>query len=150
MRTAGLLTLFLALLLSQGGCLWSGGRFDPLQRGDALDTAQKRFTRFLRWNLLDKAGELVDPEMREDFLNEAAEFRKLRFTDYEIITMDIAPGFETATIDVVFHAYAMSTMIERRILIREEWYRDEETGNWWVRPEIDDGIGPSNVSKSAL
>jgi hypothetical protein len=120
-----------------------------MQKGDALDTAQKRFTRFLRWNLLDKAGELVDPEMREAFLADAAEFRKLRFTDYEIVTMDIGPGFETATIDVVFHAYAMSTMIERRILIREEWYRDEETGNWWVRPEIDDGSGPSELSQSS-
>ena len=146
MRTAGLLTVVFALVLAQGGCLWSDGRFDPLQKGDALDAAQKRFTRFLRWNLLDKASELVDPELREEFLSETQEFRKLRFTDYEILTKDIGPDYDTATIEVVFHAYAVTTMLERAITIREEWYRDEETGNWWVRPVIDRG-GDSESSE---
>ncbi len=139
MRTAGLLTLCFAIVLAHGGCLWSDGRFDPLQKGDALDAAQKRFTRFLRWNLLDKASELVDPELREAFLAETEDFRQLRFTDYEILTKDIGPGYDTATIEVIFHAYAVSTMVERAITIREEWYRDEDNGNWWVRPVIDDG-----------
>lgn len=147
MRTAGLLTVLFVLVIAQGGCLWTNGRFDPLRKGDALEEAQKRFTRFLRWNLLDKASELVDPEMREDFLAEAKEFRKLRFTDYEILTQDIAPDFESATIEVVFHAYTVSTMLELAIRIREDWYRDEETGKWWVRPRIG-GDTPSELSRN--
>ncbi len=150
MRTAGLLTVLFVLVIAQGGCLWTNGRFDPLRKGDALEEAQKRFTRFLRWNLLDKASELVEPELRAEFLDEAQEFRKLRFTDYEILTMDVGDDLETATIEVVFHAYAMSTMIERSIRIREEWYRDEESGRWWVRPQIQDGSGgaQSEVSRN--
>ena len=128
MRTAGLLTVLFVLVIAQGGCLWTNGRFDPLRKGDALEEAQKRFTRFLRWNLLDKA-------------------RKLRFTDYEILTQDIAPDFESATIEVVFHAYTVSTMLELAIRIREDWYRDEETGKWWVRPRIG-GDTPSELSRN--
>ena len=130
--------IVLALIaLTPTGCLWFEGRFDPLQKGDAFDVAQKRFTRFVRWNMLDKAAELVDPALRQDFLDETRDFRKLRFTDYEVLVRDLSPDLSEATVDVAFYAYTMSTMVERVINIREEWYRDEETGRWRVRPRIE-------------
>lgn len=137
MRSIGIGVLLLALALGQGGCLWYQGQFDPLHKGDAFDDAQRRFTRLLRWHQLEKASEMVDPQQRQAFLDEARHLRALRFTDYEILVKDPGPELETGTVDVVFYAYTLSTMIERTILVRQDWYLDGDNGRWWVRPEID-------------
>ncbi len=133
MRRLALLVLGITLA---SGC--SHGRLDLLNRGDAYDDAQRRFTRALRWNQLAMASAMVDPELREDFLLHAEEFSKLRFTDYEILHEEVADDFKSANLDVVFYAYTLSSMLERSITVRQEWRRDED-GQWWVRPEVQAG-----------
>ena len=141
------LPLLLVLLLSLPVALaCSHGRFDPLNRGGAYDEAQKRFTRSLRWNQIAMASELVDPEHREEFLSHADLFQSLRFSDYEILTEDIDTDWSTATVDVMFHAYTLSSMLERSIRVHQAWYRDEETGRWWVRPEVTTGDAPQAIA----
>jgi hypothetical protein len=122
-----------ALLAS--GCFWSHGRFDIFDHGDDFENARIRFTQYVRWGEFERAAALVAPESREEFLESAATLGQVRFTDYEILDERIEDGFKTATVQVVYRAYRIDTMIERSVLVVQEWSRESGEG-WQVRPRF--------------
>jgi hypothetical protein len=121
-----------ALLAS--ACFFSHGRFDPFDHGDDFQNARMRFTQLVRWGEFERAASLVVPDAREEFLESAATLGQVRFTDYEILDEQIEDGFESATVQVVYRAYRLDTMIERSVLIVQEWSREDD--GWQVRPRF--------------
>lgn len=135
MRHLLLPALVLALAPVLGlGC--SHGRFDPFNKGSSFDDAQKRFTQALRWNQLAMASQLVEPDDRARFLDEAEIFEGMRFTDYDVMVNDLGDDMSHATVDVRFYAYSVTTLVERAITVHQVWKRDRKTGQWWVTPEL--------------
>lgn len=129
------LALALALLCLSGlpGCV---SPHDPLGREDALEDAQKRYTDFVRWGELEKAGIFVDPELRADFLALAGDYDALRITDSE--THEIVFGDDGASVTVAYKGYLLSTLVERTAYEQQQWYREEGLANvWYVRPQLD-------------
>jgi hypothetical protein len=117
------------------GCFWSHGRFDIFDHGDDFQHARIHFTQLVRWGEFERAAALVAPESRQEFLESAATLGQVRFTDYEILDEQIEDGFKTATVQVVYRAYRVDTMIERSVLVVQEWSREGGEG-WQVRPRF--------------
>jgi hypothetical protein len=123
-----------ACVLLGSACFFSHGHFDPFDHGDDFQAARMRFTQYVRWGEFERAAALVAPDARADFLESAATLGQVRFTDYEVVDEQIADGFETATVQVVYRAYRLDTMIERSVLIEQEWSRSDD--GWQVRPRF--------------
>jgi hypothetical protein len=119
---------------------------DYQNENNFIDT-QKRFTQYVRWGKIAKASEYVDIGMREEFLSLAPELTDLRFTDYEILEMDIADDLQEATVEVRYSGYRLSMPIERSVDLTQEWKRDD-SGLWQVTVELEAiretllGMGP--------
>ncbi len=123
--------------LASTGCAVLGELLDPTGRQKSLEQSQKRYTELVRWGELERASEYVDPEMQIEYLNHAEAFAGIRFTDFESGQLLMDEAKQTATAIVVYHAYSLSTLLEKQIRENQEWYRDEETLiGWRVRPQL--------------
>jgi hypothetical protein len=119
-----------------------GGSFacaflDPLHTRSDFDDIQKRFTQELRWGQIDKASEFVAPEIRDEFKSLAPRLSELRITDYTIVKSDLAPDLKHATVDVQYSGYREDELVERTVMLREVWTRDEASGEWQVKLDLD-------------
>jgi len=129
-RAAGLAALGLAL-----AALGCASLTDPLHRRSNFEDTQQRFTQYVRWGDMARASEYVEPELRDAFLSLGPEFSEIRFTDYEILHMDIAAGTREATVDVRYSGYQLSMMLEKHVDVRQEWHKTVE--GWRVRMDVD-------------
>ncbi len=129
-RVTGLLMVL--LLGASPGCI---SLSDPMGWRNALKNSQLTYTQSIRWGNLEKAGEFVDPELREEFLQVATAFANIRITDYEIGSIHYTSSSE-ATVNVTYRAYARSTYLDRVIRETQEWRRTSIGGQWRVRPTI--------------
>jgi len=130
---AGALPVF--ALLAALGC--AGSIFDFSGKEDALEEAQSRYTELVRWGELVGASAYVDPAISADFLANAERFRNIRFTDFESGPLQFGENSETATVNVVYHAYSTRTLVEKQFREHQVWYREESAGNdWRVRPNL--------------
>lgn len=128
---------FALVWLASTGCAVLGELGDPMGRLKSLEDSQRRYTELVRWGQLERASEFVAPELRDEYLNTAEAFEGIRFTDFERVRLQLDEANATATVVVVYHAYSMSTLLEKRVRENQEWYRDEETFNQWrVRPQL--------------
>jgi len=109
---------------------------DPLDRRGSFKETQTKFTQYVRWGNFEQAGQFVDPENRAEFMSFAPEFSALRFSDYEITRVDIGEGVRSASVDVRFTGYLLHMPFERSVELTEEWTRDEATGVWTVKLDI--------------
>jgi hypothetical protein len=107
---------------------------DPFGHEAEFVRLQKRFTAYVRWGKVREAASFVVPEQREEFLALAPDLTDIRFTDYEILTLDYAD--ESAHVDVQLRGYRLTTPIERTVRLVQEWQKAEDTGAWQVRLEL--------------
>ena len=127
--------ILLAVLLGLSGC--SSMISDPLDRRGQFEETQEAFTQYVRWGRFEEASRFVDPEMREQFMSCAPEFSDLRFSDYEITEIDMGEGLKSASVQVRYTGYRLSMPVEKTVSLTEEWTRDEATGAWTVKPDIE-------------
>lgn len=126
--------ILLVVLFGVSGCL--SRITDPLDRRGSFTDTQERFTQYVRWGKFEEASQFVDPEMRDEFMSFAPKFSDLRFSDYEITSVDIEDGLQSASVDVRFTSYRLSMPFERSVALTEEWTRDGETGQWTVKLDL--------------
>jgi hypothetical protein len=123
------------VLLAALGCANPFIDFNGKQ--SALEEAQGRYTELVRWGEIESASIYVDPTITADFLATAARFEDIRITQFESGPPQFGEGSETATVNVVYHAYSTKTLVEKKFYEKQEWYRDESAGNdWRVRPDL--------------
>jgi hypothetical protein len=134
MRLAARQLLGFALLATLG-C--AGSAFDFSDKEYALEGAQRRYTELVRWGEIERASAYVDPALTADFLVTAERFQNIRFTDFENGRLQYGEGSNTATVDVVYHAYSTRTLIDKKFREHQEWYREASADNGWrVRPNL--------------
>ena len=127
--------ILLVVLFGASGCLST--LTDPMDRRGQFKDTQTKFTQYIRWGKFQEASEFVDPELRADFMSYAPEFSDLRFSDYEITRVEIEEGLQSASVDVRYTGYRLSMPFERSVDLTEEWTRDESTGVWTVKLDIE-------------
>ncbi len=111
--------------------------FDFTGKESALEDAQRRYTELVRWGEIEDASAYVDPAVAGDYLDAAELLRDIRFTNFESGPLQFAEDSDTATVNVIYHAYSTRTLVEKRIRERQEWYREPSAANAWrVRPNL--------------
>ncbi len=122
-------------LLAALGC--AGTAFDFNGTAYALEAAQRRYTELVRWGEIERASIYVDPAIAADFLVMTERFQSIRFTDFESGPLQFGEDPDTATVDVVYHAYSTRTMVDKEFREHQEWYREASADNGWrVRPDL--------------
>ncbi len=122
-------------LLATLGC--AGTSFDSTGNVYALEEAQRRYTELVRWGEIEGASAYVDPAITADFLVTAERFQDIRFTDYESGPLKFGDDSDTVTVDVVYHAYSIRMLVERKFVEHQEWYREASADDGWrVRPNL--------------
>jgi hypothetical protein len=132
--------LLLAATAGLSGCmLFSYGQFDPLSSGRAFDDAQLRFNRLVRWGQWEKASEMVAAEEREAFLAVGKALGDVRFTDWDVTTLEMGDGFANAHLEVRIEGYRPTTLMHHEVRMVQEWERLEGVSSTWVvRPRLDE------------
>jgi hypothetical protein len=130
-----------ALLLTAAtfgtGCIYSHGQIDLLGSGEAFDNDYERFTRLVRWGHWEMATELVAEDQREAFIATMRSLGNVKFTDWEVVTLDVADGFGTAHVEIRLEGYREATLQTFSAVLVQEWTRIEELQSTWrVRPDF--------------
>ncbi len=128
--------LALALTVGSTGCI---NLFDPLGREKSLESAQREYTKLVRWGLIERASVYVDPALRQEFLAFIDDFESIRVTDFEIGNIRFEDDGQ-AVVTVEYHAFATRRAMEVPIKEKQRWYRENVTNTWLVRPELE-GFG---------
>ena len=122
-------------LLATLGC--ASNLFGDSDKQIALEDAQRKYTELVRWGEIESASVYVDPAITGAYLNTAQLFQDIRFTDFESGALQFGEGSNTATVNVVYHAYSTKTLVEKTYRERQEWYREASADNdWRVRPNL--------------
>ena len=122
-------------LLATLGC--ASNPFGDSDKQSALEDSQRKYTELVRWGEIEMASFYVDPEIAGDYLVTAELFEDIRFTDFDSGTLQFGEGSNTATVNVVYHAYSTKTLVEKTYRERQEWYREASADNdWRVRPNL--------------
>jgi hypothetical protein len=118
-----------ALLLAGCTGFWSVAETDG-----TLEDSMRTYTKLVRWGELERASEFVDETIRPEFVALQPHMERLRVTDFEMGPVDFAAD-GAARVTVVYHAYDVQTLVERRIVEAQEW---TEAGRrlWKVRPDL--------------
>lgn len=117
------------------GC--ASGGLDLMAHRHMFDQSQRSYTQFVRWGDFDRASEFVEPEHRAEFLAETAGFGNVRISEYEIRKLEFSDGMRTATVDVTYQAYDISTLLVRSFDETQEWSRNRMTNVWLLRPRLE-------------
>jgi hypothetical protein len=135
-------SLLAALLLAAtatlgSGCIWSYGQIDVTGAGDAFEESHERFTRLVRWGHWQMATELVKDDQRDAFIDAMEALGDVRFTDWEVMTMDMGDGFHTAHVEVRLEGYRQATLETFSAVMVQDWESQGETKNTWrVNPDL--------------
>ncbi len=143
-RTAWIPLLILPLLFSMS-CL--NVLADPLGRRHSLQESQRDYTKYIRWGDIEAASEFVDPELRDAFLGYGPTFEGLRITDFDISKISYGKGHASATVRVTYHGYSLESLVEKQIRETQVWVRPGRGNTWWVRPDLDGGVGGITEAK---
>lgn len=115
---------------------------DPFNRESDFKLIQKHFTQYVRWGKVREAAEFVVPDQREEFLALGPDLTDIRFTDWEILTLEYEE--KSARVSVQLRGYRLTTPVERIVPLVQNWEKVEDTGKWQVRLELAalrDGLG---------
>lgn len=134
-------------LLTALGCATS--IFDTTRsKENALEEAQRKYTELVRWGEIESASAYVDPEISEAFIDAAAQFKDIRFTDFESGPLQFGEDSDTATVSVVYRAYSTRSLVEKRFVEHQQWYREADSENIWrVRPNLDSVAKKLNTTR---
>ena len=134
MRLA-IVTTSALVIIAAIGC--AGTFSNPSGKKNSLEESQRRYTELVRWGEIERASAFVDPELQDEFLDHAAAIQDIRFTDFESGIPRFADGNDSASVTVIYHAYSLSTLVEKRVRENQEWFREGGPANHWrVRPDL--------------
>jgi hypothetical protein len=130
--------LGLAALVAAGGIGCASSFVDPTGQRTSLENAQREYTKLIRWGEIKRAAMYVEPDALEDFLKYAPVFEQIRITDADWDALGVMPEDEnSAEVEVVYHAYSLKTLQEKKVVETQAWTRHGGVKNQWlVRPEV--------------
>lgn len=123
--------------LATSAALGCAALSDPTSSFVSLEESQHSYTKLVRWGEIERASAYVAPELRDEFRSHAPDFASIRVTDFEIGSFD--PGDEEGSISVTvtYSGYSIATLLEKSVQEQQDWYREESSGAWRVRPGIE-------------
>jgi len=102
---------------------------------EEFDQSMKGYNKMLRWREVESAGmTYLDPELRDDFMKGAADFKKrgVTITEYRILTSECIPEKGTAEVVAEFDYFALPSNRIKTLTYRQKWiYLDTEDKKGW-------------------
>jgi hypothetical protein len=119
------------LLVATTSCT---GFWDVAETDGTLEDSMRTYTKLVRWGELERASEFVDETIRPQFVALQPHMGRIRVTDFEMGPVDFSDD-GAVRVTVVYHAYDVQTLVERRIVEAQEW---NAAGRriWKVRPDL--------------
>ncbi|MDJ0788764.1 MAG: hypothetical protein QNK05_18295 [Myxococcota bacterium] len=121
----------------------------PLDPAKTFAEAQKRYTADIRFGLFDEAALWVEPELKSEFQANVRRFREVRFSDYVVESAELDEQGVNATAVVLYRGYSLSQPFEREVRIVQRWRRDAPSHDWYVSPDFDGLLSPTQPPASA-
>jgi hypothetical protein len=125
-----------ALLAALGSAGCAGGFASD--RSMKIEEAAHLFADSLRFGKVKLAASFVPDEKRPDFeafFKELAE-GELRFTSIDVVRVDVAPGAETAVVELAVRLYRLPSVSEVAFVDEQQWHFDREAVAWRVEPDL--------------
>ena len=80
---------------------------------------------------------MVAPESREEFVDVMEGLSDVKFTDWEILVLDMGSGFETAVVEIRLEGFRERTLTHHAAIMTQEWERvDTVMSTWQVKPDL--------------
>ncbi len=139
MRPKPIIASLLALLLS--GCSVIGYMspkfWYPPNRRDSIDLLTESFAANLRWGRYDVAAAHIAPDQRIAFLKLVRDPQApVRFTDYEVLSVELGPGMSEARALVHFKLHRLPSMTETAFVDEQVWRYYPKRMRWFLEPEL--------------
>ncbi len=134
MRGTRLAARLLGLLLA-AATLACAAITDPMQHEDIFREKQRKFSQYVRWGNVQGAAAFLVPEQRDEFMALAPQLADVRFSDYEILQLDLNDAMNEASVDVLYTGYRLSYPVSRTMVMKQTWKRTG-TNDWQVEVEL--------------
>lgn len=149
MRRPSLLLLLCGFVIS--GCT---GYLNPNfmmegKREKMVRLATESFAANLRWGRYPQAAASVQKGQRIEFLKMIdSPQSRVRFTDFEVLMVELGPEDDKATALVNFNVHRLPSLEEVRFQDEQTWRYEPETSSWYLEPNMgiyrDAGLGPAH------
>ncbi|MFQ5696766.1 MAG: hypothetical protein ACE5IL_00580 [Myxococcota bacterium] len=128
----------LTTILLSGCVYWMDpGWISERGRLDAVRAAADGFGHDLRWGRVAEAAGAVEPEVRAAFVEVATDlYRELRFSDFEVQSIQMGPDKEEASVDASFELYPIASIQETSFRVHQQWRYDRELRRWLLTPNL--------------
>ncbi len=139
MRQKPLIAVLLALLFSGCSVLgYASPKFwYPPNKRDSMDLLTESFAANLRWGRYDVAAAHIVPGKRIEFLKLVRDPRApVRFTDYEVLSVELGPGMGEARALVHFKLHRLPSMTETAFADEQVWRYHASQFRWFLEPEL--------------
>ena len=115
---------------------------DPMGNNFTLTEAHKVYTDAVRWSKFDEASAFVAASERAAYLAQMPDFDEGRFTDWTAgkWVFENEETRESATIEVTYRAYTMTSPVEFKVKEQQSWSHDEEKKIWRLNSKFS-GLG---------
>ncbi|HBK45259.1 MAG TPA: hypothetical protein DDZ67_02245 [Xanthomonadaceae bacterium] len=124
------------------GLLAAMGSAQALSRAQqrSLEQVQAAYAAAIRWNDLDTAAEMVDPEYRRAHPQSELErerYQQVQISGYRELRSG-ADGQDKVLRDVEIRVINRNTQAERSVRVRESWRWDAQAKQWWLTSGLPD------------
>jgi hypothetical protein len=130
------------LLMVLAGVACSLGQVDPRflipsERKGKVREAAEAYAGDLRWGRIEQAARLVHPRARPAFLRTlSGPSHALRFTHFEVESVELAPERDQANARVSFGLYRPPSLEEQRIVEQQVWHYEPDARAWYLEPDL--------------
>jgi hypothetical protein len=108
----------------------------PHKREAQMKRSAEAFAANVRWGRYQQAAQLVDPEYRIDFLQAIDTTENVRYTEYEIMTVEMGPERKEASALVEFKLHRLPSMTEIAFRDEQTWRYEPAARGWYLMPEL--------------
>lgn len=109
----------------------------PSKRETQVRAATESFAVNLRWGRYEVAAAHLEKDLRIDFMKMVhTPNGVVRFTDYEVLAVELGPGMKEASALVQFKLHRLPSMNEVAITDEQIWRYDPWDRRWYLAPEL--------------
>lgn len=98
---------------------------------------QKQYVLNIRWNEWTKNEQYVVPEDRQELGRVQERIGSMRISNFEINSIELSEDGNSASVMVLYTGYGHRTLVEHKLIERQEWYIDPKTNKWKFRPRLE-------------
>ena len=104
----------------------------PTKEVEGLNTEVNTYGKLIRWRAYDDAAAYIRSKDGEVVNIDTTALKEFRVTDYDVLTvqMDESGTMAQATAEISYYHERVNAV--HTIVDNQQWWKDEETGRWFI------------------